>query len=231
MENINITIETLVSIVAVVISFFAFIVTVYYSHKNNKQYLKSLEPLLSFKLIEFNKILYLKITNTGKSAANNIVIEIKKIENNGDMNDLILDELFCKEFELYPNESTQGRIGVYGGTINTSVFPKIYLSVKYVKGVTNKQILIDRMVIFSPAYENKIYGDFNIDLRELNRNMNVLAKANLRTANYLDGCQVAPFDELNILAGRSLHDDLRSVKEGANESTVRCRPDVIRKSL
>lgn len=58
--------------------------------------------------------------------------------------------------------------------------------------------------------------------------MNVMAKANLRTANYLDGCQVAPFDELNILAHRSLHDDLQSVKDGENTSTVMERLDVIK---
>ena len=59
-----------------------------------------------------------------------------------------------------------------------------------------------------------------------------MAKANLRTANYLDGCQVAPFDELNILAHKSLHDDLQSVKQGEeNVSTVMKREDVIKNRL
>lgn len=43
-----------------------------------------------------------------------------------------------------------------------------------------------------------------------------MARANLRTANYLDGCQVVPYDELNILAHKSLHDDLKSAKEEEN---------------
>lgn len=90
---------------------------------------------------------------------------------------------------------------------------------------------IERTVIFSPSYDEKIYGDFNIDLRELNKNMDVMAKANLRTANYLDGCQVAPFDELNILAHKSLHDDLQSVKQGENVSTVMKREEVIKNRL
>lgn len=58
-----------------------------------------------------------------------------------------------------------------------------------------------------------------------------MAKANLRTANYLDGCQVAPFDELNILARKSLHDDLQSVKRGENILTVMKREDVIKNRL
>lgn len=90
---------------------------------------------------------------------------------------------------------------------------------------------IERTVIFSPSYDEKIYGDFNIDLRELNKNMDVMAKANLRTANYLDGCQVAPFDKLNILAHKSLHDDLQSVKHGENVSTVMKREEVIKNRL
>lgn len=48
----NITIQTIISIVAACISLIAVIVSIYYNHKNNKQYLKSLEPLLSFKLLE-----------------------------------------------------------------------------------------------------------------------------------------------------------------------------------
>ena len=90
---------------------------------------------------------------------------------------------------------------------------------------------IERTVFFSPSYDEKICGDFNIDLRELNKNVDVMAKANLRTANYLDGCQVAPFDELNILAHKSLHDDLQSVKQGENVSTVMKREDVIKNRL
>ena len=155
-------------------------------------------------------------------------LKIKKIENNGDRNELNLDALFDKEFELYPGESTQGRIAFWGETVCSSAFPKIDINVQYKKGVTGKLVNMERTVIFSPSYDNKIYGDFNIDLRELNKNMNVMAKANLRTANYLDGCQVAPFDELNILAHRSLHDDLQSVKDGENTSTVMERLDVIK---
>lgn len=229
MENFNI--QTVISIIAAFISFSAVIVSIYYNHKNNKQYLKSLDPLLSFKLFEVKDELYLRVTNTGRSAANDILIEIKKIENNGDRNELYLDDLFGKKIELYPNESTQGRISFWGKTICSSAFPKISIDIRYEKGITGEQVHMERTVIFSPSYDEKIYGDFNIDLRELNKNMGVMAKANLRTANYLDGCQVAPFDELSILAHKSLHDDLQSVKQGENVSTVIEREEVIKNRL
>ena len=58
-----------------------------------------------------------------------------------------------------------------------------------------------------------------------------MAKAILRTANYLNGCQVAPFDELNIFAHKSLYDDLQSVKQGENVSTVMKREEVIKNRL
>jgi len=227
----KITIQTVISIIAAFISLSTVIVSIYYNHKNSKQYLKSLDPLLSFKLLELKDELYLRVTNTGRSAAKDVLIEIKRIENNGDRNELELDALFGKEIELYPNESTQGRIAFWGATICSSAFPKINIDIRYKKGVTGEQVHIERTVIFSPSYDEKIYGDFNIDLRELNKNMDVMAKANLRTANYLDGCQVAPFDELNILAHKSLHDDLQSVKQGENVSTVMKREDVIKNRL
>ena len=220
----KITIQTVISIIAAFISLSTVIVSIYYNHKNSKQYLKSLDPLLSFKLFELKDELYLRVTNTGRSAAKDVLIEIKKIENNGDRNELELDALFGKEIELYPNESTQGRIAFGGATICSNAFPKIDIDIRYKKGVTGEQVHIERTVIFSPPYDEKIYGDFNID-------MDVMAKANLRTANYLDGCQVAPFDELNILAHKSLHDDLQSVKQGENVSTVMKREDVIKNRL
>lgn len=224
----DLNIQTVISIVVASISFIAVIVSIYYNHKTNKRYLKSQEPLLSFKLLEFKNEIFLKVSNTGKSAAKGISIKILKLENNGDRNELSLDSLFENKFELYPEETTQGRIAFLGESICTHPFPKIHIDVQYEKSITRKKVHIERTVIFTTSYDNKIYGDFNIDLRELNKSVDILARANLRTANYLDGCQVAPFDELNILAHKSLHDDLKSVKEGENSSTVMERTEVIK---
>ena len=44
--------------------------------------------------------LMLRVTNTGRSAAKDVLIKIKRIENNGDRNELELDALFGKEIEL-----------------------------------------------------------------------------------------------------------------------------------
>lgn len=227
----NITIQTVVSIVAAFISFVAVMVSLFYNHKTNKQYLKSLDPMLSFKLLEFKSELYLRVTNTGKSAAKDISIDIKKIENNGDRNELRLDALFDNEFELYPEESTQGRIAFLDDNICSNLFPQIFIDINYKKSITGRLVHMERTVIFSPCYDNKIYGDFNVDLREINKKMDIMAKANLRTANYLDGYQVAPLDELNILAHRSLHDDLQSLKEGKNISTIMERSQAIKNRL
>lgn len=97
----KITIQTVISIIAAFISLSTVIVSIYYNQKNSKQYLKSLDPLLSFKLFELKDELYLRVTNTGRSAAKDVLIEIKKLENNGDRNELELDALFGKEIELY----------------------------------------------------------------------------------------------------------------------------------
>lgn len=56
----KITIQTVISIIAAFISLSTVIVSIYYILKNNKQYLKSLDPLLSFKLFELKDELYFK---------------------------------------------------------------------------------------------------------------------------------------------------------------------------
>lgn len=65
----HLNIQTVISIVAATISFIAVMVSIYYNHKTNKEYLKSQDPLLSFKLLEFKNAIFLRIKNTGKSAA------------------------------------------------------------------------------------------------------------------------------------------------------------------
>lgn len=56
----KITIQTVISIIAAFISLSTVIVSIYYILKNNKQYLKSLDHLLSFKLFELKDELYFK---------------------------------------------------------------------------------------------------------------------------------------------------------------------------
>ena len=76
-------IAMIISAVSAVISLLSVGTSIYYNNKNQKQYNRSLEPSLSFRLLELNGMLYLQIVNAGKSAAENIKITVKTLENNG----------------------------------------------------------------------------------------------------------------------------------------------------
>ena len=64
----------------------------------------------------------LRVTNTGRSAAKDVLIEIKRIENNGDRNELELDDLFGKEIELNSHARlacyTMNKTGVSSGSFS-----------------------------------------------------------------------------------------------------------------
>lgn len=216
-----------ISGISAIIALVATITSIYYNSKSQKQYNKSLEPALSFKLIEYQYILYLQVINTGKSAAHDIKIDIIELENNGTKNELYLDKVFNDKFELYADEATQGRITIWGENLVEHTFPKVTIDVKYKEHITQKEVSYTRTVIFSPAYVEKIFADVNMDLNDINSSMQSLAKSNLRTANYLDGCQIAPFDELNIIAGRSLHDDMMDIQKEDVKSNVISRTSLL----
>lgn len=209
------------------ISLISAITSIYYNSRSQKQYNISLDPALSFKLLECKGILYLQITNTGKSAAREIEITINSIENNGSRQELLLDSIFNDKFELFAGETTQGAIGLWGENVVEHTFPKVLINVQYKKQITKKKVAFSRTVIFCPAYREKVYADVNMDLREISSNIATIARADLRTANYLDGCQVAPFDELNILAHKSLHDDMLDIQKRNDESNIVSRETTI----
>jgi len=216
-----------ISGVSVIIALVSAITSIYYNSKNQKQYNRSLEPSLSFRLIEYGYVLFLQISNTGKSAAHDIKIEIIELENNGTRDELKLDKIFDDRFELYEGEATQGAIAIWGENVVEHTFPKVKIRVRYKEHITQKEVSYTRTVIFSPAYVEKVFADVNVDLKEINSNMKSIAKSNLRTANYLDGCQIAPFDELNIMAGRSLHDDMLDIQKENAESNIRSRASML----
>lgn len=220
-------IAIIISVVSASIAMISVGSSIYYNSKSQKQYNRSLDPALSFKLIEYQYMLYLQITNTGKSAAHDIEIKVKQLENNGSREELILDELFENKFELFSGETTQGKIAVWGENMIEHTFPKVSIDVKYIKHITKKYETFSRTVIFNPAFAEKVYVEVNMDLREVNKNMATIAKANLRTANYLDGFQVAPFDDLNIIAHESLHDDIIDIHKGNTQSNIKTREETI----
>lgn len=132
----KITIQTVISIIAAFISLSTVIVSIYYNQKNNKQYLKSLDPLLFFKLFELKDELYLRVTNTGRSAAKDVLIEIKKLENNGDRNELEKegDELLRHKTKQIMAAAKRGKIKEMDGELMIMVmdYIKVFESGKLV---------------------------------------------------------------------------------------------------
>lgn len=179
--------------------------------QNKKQYLESIQPQLSMSLVEFNSWLYLRIKNTGSSAAKNVLISLKTIKDNGGLDELIPDYLFSNSFQLYPEEVVQGKVAMRGGDIKHKMFPTVEMDVSYQSNVDGRKYQYARTVTFLSAYDEKISADVNFDKSGLEATLDSISRASVRIANYLDGKQVAPFDKLNIISRKSLKEDLLDV--------------------
>lgn len=70
-----------------------------------------------------------------------------------------------------------------------------------------------------------------MDLENAESSLKATARAAVRTANYLDGNQVLVFDELNILAGKSLQNDMCSALASAEKETIKDRKSTIEDSI
>lgn len=197
----------------------------------NKQHIESLAPALSMRLISLGGLLYLTVENTGQSEAKEIEISFEKIVNNGERCELMLDDLFSNPFELYPKENVQGLIMASGANIGTQIFPQITVGVSYFWPHLNRRVQYNRQVIYDNGYAQRITAEINIDNRELESDVDKIARAVVRMANYLDGCQVAKFDELNILAGKSLKNDIVEALKSKEETPVLSRTETIEKCL
>lgn len=221
----------IISIISAGISAIALLITLAFNLVSHKQYISSLNPLLSFRMTENDHLLYLSVTNTGKSAALCVNLNIKSIEDNGDKKDLHVDRLFINEFELYPGEMVQGMIAIYGQNVCTYVFPYIKMDVSYLNGNTNEKIEYKRTVTFTSGHESKISADVKVDTKTINENMSSLSRSNIRIANYLDGHQLAHFDQINLLAGNSLQNDLDETFTRGKKIQVKDRQKTIEKAL
>jgi|GEM_PF-432923 len=194
-----------------------------------KQHLESLAPALSMNLISLSGFLYLTVENMGQSQATEINISVEKIENNGGQDDLMLDDLFTSTFELYPRETVQGCVAFSGANVVTHVFPQITVTVSYLWPQLNRREQYKRQVIYDNGYTQKMTADINIDNDTMESDIDKIARAVVRVANYLDGCQVAKFDELNILAGKSLRNDIVEALKAKEETSVLGRIETIKK--
>lgn len=204
-------ISVLISAIAALIAAISAIAAIWANIMNRKQYRKSIEPQLSMELVNFNNVLYLQIKNTGKTVATDIRITPKALNNNGDnYNEINLDGLFATDFELYPEELVQTEVALCYNTICSQAFPQLTLLVSYKQLGAKKPVNYTRTITYAPAYNSKILADVNFDTQNIETSLRHISRASVRTANYLDGNQIAEIDELDILSGKSLENDLRA---------------------
>lgn len=195
----------------------------------HKHHIESLAAALSMSLVSLGGILYLTIENTGQTEAKEINISVEKIENNGEQYDLMLDDLFSSTFELYPKEFVQGCVALSGENIDTHIFPQITVVVSYLCPQLNKREQYIRKVIYNNSDSQKVTTEINDSINTMQSDIDKIARAAVRVANYLDGCQVAKFDELNILAGKSLRNDIVEALKTKEKTPVLGRDETIGK--
>lgn len=203
---------------AALVSVISAIIALAANFQNKKQYLDSIQPQLSMSLEEFDHELFLRIKNTGKISAKEIFIIVHRLANNGNWNELKLDNLFLASFELYPEEIVQGKIGLTDGALGTDIFPMVEISVSYKCGNTKRKHNYDRSVTYFRGYSKKVAADICVDTDNIESSLASMDRAAVRTANYLDGRQVSVLDETNILAGKSLKSDFLEIKNKENNN-------------
>lgn len=196
-------ISNIIASISALIALVALGVTIYSNIKNNKRYINSLKPLLSFEFYQINGMLVLAVKNTGMTEATNIKLKINKLKNNGDNNKLILDDLFKNEFMLYPTEEVQGIIGIYGERIDKEVFPMLDIDISYIQGNDNKGINYSRTI----SFKKNIYG--RNQLSRIEESIESISYSNNRIANYIEGRTLFTFDRLNVMPHNSLYKDMK----------------------
>ena len=173
-----------------------------------RQHIETLAPSLSMNLTSISGWLFLTVSNSGQSDARDINLSVESIMRNGENTELMLDDLFSDTFDLFPSETIQGCVALSGANISTSVFPQIIVTISYLWPQLNKRVQYTRRVTYDNDYTNKVSAEVTIDNRNLEKSASVMATATVRMANYLDGCQLLAIDELNVLPGKSLRNDL-----------------------
>lgn len=196
---------------------------------NQYKLMKDNEPQLSFSLRSINNVLYLNVKNNGKTKAKSVRIIINKMYNNGE-NGIQEDQIFQIPFELASQEEIQGMIGYIGETISNHVFPYIDIKVIYDKPHFIKRVKYERQVFYYASTEKRVFVDTGWDLNSINEDLNNIHKSTLRLANYFDGNEVAPFDELSIVSENHFQKDLKNTIDG-NISKINNREEVIKNRI
>lgn len=203
-----------ISILSVLVAIIAVVVNIIYNHKDRKQYIESLKPLLSFELYESNGLLLLSVKNTGKSEAKNIKLDIKSIRNNGDHSDLELDDLFRRKFMLYPEEEVQGIIAISRVNLNENIFPVVDITISFLKGNDHKKTTYSRTITFKRTLKEKN------QLSKIEESIESISYSNNRLANYIEGRTLYVFDKKNVSANNSLFKDMKDAMNNVNRDEL-----------
>lgn len=135
----NNSISDFIDSLSLIVAIIAVIVTIIINVRENKKYINSLKPLLSFSLYEMNGLLLLLVKNNGQSEAKNIRIKVLELKNDGSNSKLMLDAIFNEVFMLYPTEETQGIIAISGRNVETYIFPQVKLDISFIEENDNKK--------------------------------------------------------------------------------------------
>lgn len=204
-----------IALLSVILSAIAVGSSIYFSYKTRKQYIESLNPLLSFQLVDNCGLLFLTIKNTGQSEAIEIKIIFDEISNNGEETLFDIAKIFKSELTLYPNEKVTGYIAKAGANISTEIAPTVKVHVSYIKGNNKKKTQYSRSICYAGETDNPIEDR----LREIGSKLNEISASNNRMANYFSGNWLLTIDELNLQPQRDLYQD---IKDGVNNKE---RPD------
>ena len=204
-----------IALLSVILSAIAVGSSIYFSYKTRKQYIESLNPLLSFQLVDNCGLLFLTIKNTGQSEAIEIKIIFDEISNNGEETLFDIAKIFKSELTLYPNEKVTGYIAKAGANISTEIAPTVKVHVSYIKGNNKKKTQYSRSICYAGETDNPIEDR----LREIGSKLNEISASNNRMANYFSGNWLLTIDELNLQPQRNLYQD---IKDGVNNKE---RPD------
>ena len=204
-----------IALLSVILSAIAVGSSIYFSYKTRKQYIESLNPLLSFQLVDNCGLLFLTIKTTGQSEAIEIKIIFDEISNNGEETLFDIAKIFKSELTLYPNEKVTGYIAKAGANISTEIAPTVKVHVSYIKGNNKKKTQYSRSICYAGETDNPIEDR----LREIGSKLNEISASNNRMANYFSGNWLLTIDELNLQPQRNLYQD---IKDGVNNKE---RPD------
>lgn len=210
----NISMANVISLISATIALTSLFLNIFFNIKNNKRYINSLKPLLSFKFYQDNSLLLLSVKNTGKSEAKNIKLDILEMDNNGASNELMLDDLFKNVFMLYPNEEVQGMVGIYGERIDVEAFPKINIKVSYVAGNDNKKVNYVRTISFKKNIDKKN------ELSKIEDAIESISYSSNRLTNYIEGRTLFQCDRIDALPKSSLYRDMKDAINNVEHDNI-----------